>query len=162
MDNTRPVGTSPSRIRRRSSSTSRVTVAAAHADIPLSARGAWAVIGDFGAVRKWATHVVTERLFHSSSGSLRVLDLSDGTTVRESLIDSSLYCYRHRLLDSPQMGDRIGTVSAVPMGSSACRIVLTSKAARVGEPVAPDLGAHLAKLLVRDLDAMQKALTTSD
>ena len=52
-------------------------------DVALPADKVWAVIGDFGGIRKWATIVESETVEQTPAGPVRTLTMPEGRTVRE-------------------------------------------------------------------------------
>jgi hypothetical protein len=133
-----------------------------HADVPWPVARVWAVIGDFGAVRRWATHVTAESVFQTGGAPLRVLHHADGSIIREELVRFSGYAYGHRLLDRPELGDLVGTVAATALDGGYCRIILTSGTDIRLEDDWTALATRVAQSQLRDLQAMTQSLQIAD
>ena len=92
-------------------------------DIPLAADAAWAVIGDFSGIRKWATLVEAESTEVTPAGKVRTLTMPGGRTVSELMTDGGPYHYTYTY-DRPDMDAYVSTVSVEPGVGDACAIVL--------------------------------------
>lgn len=55
----------------------------------------WGVIGDFGALSKWATRVKAERIETCSDGIYRIITLDSGKIFREKLVAKGTYFYTY-------------------------------------------------------------------
>ena len=88
-------------------------------DIPLAADAAWAVIGDFSGIRKWATLVEAESTEVTPEGKVRTLTMPGGRTVSELMTDGGPYHYTYSL-DRPDMDAYFSTVSVEPGAGDAC------------------------------------------
>jgi hypothetical protein len=92
-------------------------------DIPLAADAAWAVIGDFSGIRKWATLVEAESTEVTPQGKVRTLTMPGGRTVSELMTDEGPHHYTYTL-DRPDMEAYFSTVSVEPGNGESCAIVL--------------------------------------
>lgn len=132
-----------------------------YADLPLPAERVWDVVGDFGALRKWATAVHDERTESSPDGPLRIIDMGTGAPVRELRIAASDFSYSYTVLDRPEMTEYRGTVAVIPLDSATARIVLIIHAvfASIGED---ELVTRYTRFLRGNLKAMRRALGLPD
>jgi hypothetical protein len=92
-------------------------------DIPLAADAAWAVIGDFSGIRKWATLVEAESTEVTPKGKVRTLTMPGGRTVSELMTDEGPHHYTYTL-DRPDMEAYFSTVSVEPGDGDSCAIAL--------------------------------------
>jgi hypothetical protein len=126
--------------------------------IPQSADAAWAVIGDFSGMKKWAPIVESESTEDTPKGKVRTLTLG-GRTVVELMVDHGPHHYTYTL-DRPDMKIYRSTVSVSPQDEGAM-IVLTVEFEPVegGDVTASTEG--FMKFLGGNLKAMKRAVATA-
>lgn len=127
--------------------------------IPQSAEAAWAVIGDFSGMKKWAPIVESESTEDTPQGKVRTLVLG-GRTVKELLVDHGPHHYTYSL-DRPDMKVYRSTVSVSPGADGAAMIVLTVEfePAEGGDMTASTEG--FMKFLGGNLKAMKRAVAAA-
>ena len=130
-------------------------------DVALPAAQVWAVIGDFGGIRKWATIVESETVEQTPNGPVRTLTLPEGRTVRELQAATSEHSYTYTMLDRPEMKNYRSTVSVVPVDAANSRIELQVHADPTGAETEADTEARYAKSLRGNARAMKRALGLS-
>jgi hypothetical protein len=91
--------------------------------IPQSADAAWAVVGDFSGMKKWAPIVESETTEDTPHGKVRTLVLG-GRTVKELLVDKGPHHYTYSL-DRPDMKLYRSTVAVTPGPDGGAMIELT-------------------------------------
>lgn len=130
-------------------------------DVPLPAEKVWAVIGDFGGIRKWATIVESETVEQTPAGPVRTLTMPEGRTVRELQAATSEHSYTYTMLDRPEMKNYRSTVSVVPVDAGSSRIELQVHADPTGAETEADTEARYTKSLRGNARAMKRALGLS-
>lgn len=91
--------------------------------VAVPAAKAWAVIGDFSGIRKWAPIVEAESTEVTPKGKVRTLTLKGGRTVAELMTSEGPHHYTYSL-DRADMAHYASTVSVVPLDDASCRIEL--------------------------------------
>jgi len=130
-------------------------------DIEAPAAQVWKIIGDFGAVRRWASVVQEERVEETPEGPVRTLVMAEGRTVRERKIIASELSYTYTILDSPALAEYRSTIAVVPLTPTLSRIVLV---VHVVPGIGPDaksddeLDAYYTRFVQANLKAMLRAL----
>jgi hypothetical protein len=127
--------------------------------IPQSADAAWAVIGDFSGMRKWAPIVESETTEDTPQGKVRTLVLG-GRTVKELLVDQGPHHYTYSL-DRPDMKLYRSTVAVTPGPDGGAMIELTVafEPAEGGDMTASTEG--FMKFLGGNLKAMKRAVAAA-
>jgi hypothetical protein len=88
-----------------------------------SADAVWAVIGDFGGIRKWAPAVEAESVETTPEGEVRTLTMPGGRVVKELRTAHTPYSYTYSL-KRPDMAAYFSTVSVRPIDAGSCWIEL--------------------------------------
>lgn len=127
-------------------------------DVNLPADTVWAVIGDFGGIRKWAVLVQSESVEDTPSGKVRTLRMPEDRVVRERLVVQSQYSYTYAMLDRPEMADYRSTIAVVPLDATHCRIELIVQMTPPEGETDEAFTARYARNLRGNLRAMKKAL----
>ena len=127
-------------------------------DVHLSADQVWAVIGDFGGIRKWAPALKSEAVEETPDGKVRTLVMPDDRVVRERLGASSQYSYTYMMLDRPEMADYRSTIAAIPLSPDLTRIELIVHLSASESLTEEDITARYTRSLRGNLRAMKKAL----
>lgn len=127
--------------------------------IPQSAEAAWAVIGDFSGMKKWAPIVESESTEDTPQGKVRTLVLG-GRTVKELMVDHGPRHYTYTL-DRPDMKIYRSTVSVTPGSAGEAMIVLTVEfePAEGGDVTAAT--ENFMKFLGGNLKAMKRAVAAA-
>jgi Polyketide cyclase / dehydrase and lipid transport len=125
--------------------------------IPVSAGAAWAVIGDFSGMQKWAPIVEAEATEVTPQGKMRTLTLRGGRTVKELMTSEGEHHYTYTL-DRPDMVSYHSTVAVAPIDEGAAMIELSL----VFEPAEgvdlTETTDQLLKFLSGNLKAMKRAV----
>lgn len=133
--------------------------ATTYEDVPLAAEQVWDVIGDFGAIRKWATVVQEERLEEDATPrKLRFLTMADGNVVKEALVVSSQFSYTYTMVDHPTMKDYRSTIAVIPLDETNCRIELVVHVGASEGQTDEELTDRYTRFVRGNLRAMKKAL----
>jgi hypothetical protein len=127
-------------------------------DVNLPADTVWAVIGDFGGIRKWAVLVQSESVEQTPSGKVRTLVMPEDKVVKERLVVQSQYSYTYAMLDRPEMADYRSTVAVVPLDEQHCRIELIVHLTPVEGQTEEEITNRYTRNLRGNLRAMKKAL----
>lgn len=127
-------------------------------DVNLPADQVWAVIGDFGGIRKWAPALKSEAVEETPDGKVRTLVMPDDRVVRERLGASSQYSYTYMMLDRAEMADYRSTIAAIPLGPTLTRIELIMHLSASETLTEEDITARYTRSLRGNLRAMKKAL----
>jgi hypothetical protein len=127
-------------------------------DVNLSADAVWAVIGDFGGIRKWAVLVQSESVEDAPEGKVRTLGMPENRVVKERLAAQSQYSYTYTMVDRPEMADYRSTVAVVPLDATHCRIELIMHLLPSEGQTDEDITARYTRNLRGNLRAMKKAL----
>ena len=124
--------------------------------IPQSADAAWAVIGDFSGMKKWAPIVESESTEDTPQGKVRTL-LLGGRTIKELLVDQGPHHYTYSL-DRADMKLYRSTVAVVPSedGGSMIQLTVAFEPAEGGDVTASTEG--FMKFLGGNLKAMKRAV----
>ena len=126
-------------------------------DIPMAADAAWAVIGDFSGIRKWAGLVEAESTEVTPKGKVRTLTMPGGRTVSELMTDEGPHHYTYTL-DRPDMEAYFSTVSVEPAGAGACAIVLRVRFQPKDPSQVETATEGMTKFCRGNLKAMKRAL----
>ena len=126
-------------------------------DVALSAEAAWAVIGDFSGIRKWATLVEAESTRDTPDGKIRTLTMPGGRTIDERLTAEGPFSYTYTL-ERPDMNIYLSTVSVEPAGPSAAKIVLVVEFDPKDEMRSEEFTEGFSKFHRGNLKAMKRAL----
>ena len=128
-----------------------------YADVDLPAQQVWDVIGDFGAISKWATIVQGQTNEDTPDGRVRTLTMGPDRTVRELEVVSSQFSYTYSMLGRPPTYEYRSTIAVIPLDKSHSRIQLVH---HVVDPDADDsaLTERYTKFLRGNLKAMRAAL----
>ena len=127
-------------------------------DVALSADKVWAVIGDFGGIRKWAVLVQSESVEDTPSGKIRTLNMPENRVVKERLAAQSQYSYTYTMVDRPEMADYRSTVAVIPLDQTHSRIELIMHLSPSEGQTDEDITARYTRNLRGNLRAMKKAL----
>jgi mxaD protein len=126
-------------------------------DVSLGADAVWAVIGDFGGIRKWAPVVENETVEETPEGKVRTLTLPGGRVIRELMTDGGPFHYTYTL-DRPDLKAYFSTVSVKPGSPEASRIELAVKFLPNTEAELDAATEQLTKFCRGNLKAMKRAL----
>ena len=91
--------------------------------VGVSAAKAWAVMGDFSGMHKWAPIVEAESTEVTPKGKVRTLTIKGGRTVVELMTSEGPHHYTYTLARA-DMNHYASTVSVVPLDDASCRIEL--------------------------------------
>jgi hypothetical protein len=127
-------------------------------DVNLRADTVWDVIGDFGAIRKWAVLVHAESVEDTPFGRVRTLVMPEDRVVKERLVVQSQYSYTYAMVDRPEMTDYRSTVAVVPLDENHCRINLIMHMTPQEGQTEEEVTARYTRNLRGNLRAMKKAL----
>jgi hypothetical protein len=127
-------------------------------DINLPADAVWAVIGDFGGIRKWAVLVQNESVEETPSGRVRTLVMPEDRVVKEQLVVQSQYSYTYAMMERPEMVDYRSTVAVVPLDEKHCRIELIVHMTPTEGQTEDEIIVRYTRNLRGNLRAMKKAL----
>ena len=127
-------------------------------DVNLPADTVWAVIGDFGGIRKWAVLVQSESVEDTPSGKVRTLNMPENRVVKERLAAQSQYSYTYTMVDRPEMVDYRSTVAVIPLDATHSRIELIMHLSPSEGQTDEDITTRYTRNLRGNLRAMKKAL----
>ncbi len=124
--------------------------------VPQSADSVWAVIGDFGGIRKWAPAVEAEAVEDTPQGKVRTLTMPGGRVIKELMVDQGPHHYTYSL-DRPDMKQYRSTVAVRALGDGGAMIELTVEFDPAeGTEITPATENFL-KFLGGNLKAMKRA-----
>ena len=130
-------------------------------EVPLSADTVWAVIGDFGGIRKWAPAVMEESVDkNAAEGVVRTLKMPpDGRVIRELLAAQEQYAYTYRYVGEHRFATEYQcTIRVMPIDAGKSRIELKSEFTPRPELVADEVVGNMQKSVSGNLKAMKRAL----
>lgn len=124
--------------------------------VPQSADAVWAVIGDFGGIRKWAPAVEAESTEDTPQGKVRTLTMPGGRVVSELMVDQGPHHYTYSL-DRPDMKLYRSTVAVRPLDDGGSMIELTVEFDPAEGTEMTPATENFLKFLGGNLKAMKRA-----
>lgn len=129
--------------------------------VAVSAAKAWAVIGDFSGMHKWAPIVEAESTEVTPKGKVRTLTIKGGRTVVELMTSEGPHHYTYTL-DRADMTHYTSTVSVAPIDDASCRIELVLDYEPAEGTDMTEATDGFLKFLGGNLKAMKRAVAAAN